>query len=131
MYTECVTAAPTSLSDIDGGIEEETAEDNFYCHSPVGIEELDPEVDVACATFIEASELNAPDDEEECRIDLRSIPWWDKLDKLAAALVNSTSLSVAKSEAENVVRLYEDLSDFDKIPLKYTRILKPSRGCFG
>lgn len=86
MYTECVTAAPTSLSDIDGGIEEETAEDNFYCHSPVGIEELDPEVDLACATFIEASELNSSDDEEECRIDLRSIPWWDKLDKLAAAL---------------------------------------------
>ena len=131
MYTECGTAAPTSLSDIDDGIEEENAEDNFYCHSPVGIEELDPELHLACATFIEASELNASDDEEECSTDLRSIPGWDKVDKLSAALVNSTSLSVTKSEAENVVRLYEDLSDFDKIPLKYTSILKPSRGRFG
>jgi hypothetical protein len=27
--------------------------------------------------------------------------------------------------------LYNDLSDFDKIPLKYSRLLKPSRGRFG
>lgn len=75
MYIECGTAAPTSLSDIDDGIEEESAEDNFYCHSPVGILELDPELDLACVTF-EASELNASDDEEEsqCSTDLRSIP---------------------------------------------------------
>jgi hypothetical protein len=64
-FTECGTAAPTSLSDIDDDIEEESADDNFYCPSPVGIEELAPELDLACTMFIKASELNASDDEEE------------------------------------------------------------------
>jgi len=60
-----------------------------------------------------------------------SIAGWDKVDKLASALVNSNSgLCLKQSEADDVVRLYKDLVEYDKRPLQFDKTKKPSKGRF-
>ena len=59
-------------------------------------------------------------DEEEVTLDSRGFPGWDKVDKLAEALINMEGLFVTNAHAEVVKQLYENLLDYDKAPLKYS-----------
>ncbi len=77
-------------------------------------------------------------EEEEMRLsylknttDSRGIAGWGEIDELASFLVESeTGLAMEAVEAEEVVRLYNKLSDFDKTPLQFEFTAKPSTGRF-
>ena len=64
-------------------------------------------------------------------MDSRGIPGWDKVHRLADALLGLTQLYVTESDAKTIKHLYDDLVDFDKRSLRFQpRPLKPSRGRF-
>lgn len=61
--------------------------------------------------------------------DPRGIAGWGEIDELASYLVDSqTGLAMETDEAEKVVRLYHKLSEFDKTPLQFDYMAKPSSG---
>ena len=63
--------------------------------------------------------------------DSRGISGWDRVDKLARALVNLSGLCVSTSEAKEIERLYDDLIDYDKRPLVFQPVVhRPPKGCF-
>jgi hypothetical protein len=63
--------------------------------------------------------------------DSKSIGGWNKVDNLAAALLENEGLSMSNKEVEKIVGLYQDLSDYEKKPLEYSRNFKPSHDRFG
>ena len=84
-----------------------------------------------------AMELNIVTEPEETSIEKdqealvhRPIDGWNKLDKLAAYLTDSEGLSITNVEAETVIRLYEEMLQFDKSSLTYSRLIQPARGRF-
>ena len=63
--------------------------------------------------------------------DSRGISGWDRVDKLARALINLSGLCVSTSEAKEIERLYDDLIDYDKRPLVFQPVVhKPPKGRF-
>lgn len=63
--------------------------------------------------------------------DSRGISGWDRVEKLARALVSLSGLSVSTSEAKEIERLYDDLLDYDKRPLVFQPVVhKPPKGRF-
>lgn len=65
-------------------------------------------------------------------MDCRGIPGWDKVDKLAKALVKLRGLCVTNSQAKEIQQLYHDLPEFDKRPLVFQPTpRRPSTGRFG
>lgn len=64
-------------------------------------------------------------------MDSRGISGWDKVDKLARALVKLRGLSVSNTQASLIQQLYHNLSEFDKRPLVFTqRVNQAPRGRF-
>ena len=64
--------------------------------------------------------------------DSRRISGWDKVDKLADALLKLRGLCLSDRDAEKIKSLYDDLIDYDKQPLVFrTRQVRPSSGRFG
>jgi len=61
------------------------------------------------------------------------IPGWEKVDRLAQALVKLSGLSVSNEQARNIQLLYSQLHEYDKKPLTFTPCQRPtlSRGRFG
>ena len=51
-----------------------------------------------------------------------NITGWDKVDKLARALINTKGLCISMVEADNIKRLYHNLIEFDKKPVVYKPI---------
>ena len=45
------------------------------------------------------------------------IPGWDRVDRLATALLELKGMCVSASQAEVIKRLYDDLTEFDRKPL--------------
>lgn len=73
------------------------------------------------------------EDEEESgdSVDSRGIPGWDRVDKLAAALLALRGLCVTNAQAAEIQVLYRNLLEYDKKPLTYPpRSLKPPQGRF-
>ena len=65
-------------------------------------------------------------------VDSRGIPGWDKVNKLARALLSLSGLSVTNAQATQVQHLYEELVAFDKRLLVFQpRAHPPPRGRFG
>ena len=65
-------------------------------------------------------------------LDSRGIPGWNKVDALAKALISLRGLSVSNNDAENIIKLYNSLDDYDKKPLTYKSIVRrPPTGRFG
>lgn len=66
-------------------------------------------------------------------LDAKGIPDWDWVDQLARALLALKGLSVTNEQAREIVRLYNQLEEYDKKPLVCVRrpSLHKSRGCFG
>ena len=58
-------------------------------------------------------------------LDYFSIPGWDKVDRLAIALLDLKGRCVSTSQAEAIKKLYNELDEFDKRPLVY-KPRKPS-----
>lgn len=70
--------------------------------------------------------------EVEEYIDSRGIPGWDRVEKLARALINLRGLSVSSTQAAEIKELYSNLLEFDKKPLVFkARLLSSPRGRFG
>lgn len=68
----------------------------------------------------------------ESSVDSRGIPGWDKVDKLARALLELQGLSVSSNQAAHIKELYGNLLDYDKRPLVFPpRLLSPPHGRFG
>lgn len=93
-------------------------------------------------TILQQQELSANDvadsrdDDAHTRggeaVDSRGIPGWDKVDKLAGALVKLRGLCVTNKQAVEIQQLYHDLHEFDKRPLVFHhRPQLPPRGRFG
>ncbi len=64
---------------------------------------------------------------------LRGIPGWDKVDRLAAELVSqhASGYSVPTPEVDRIVKLWNDLEEYDKRPLTYKSVVRrPSSGRF-
>lgn len=72
------------------------------------------------------------EEQDEIAVDSQGLPGWDKVDKLAEALINLQGLFVTNSQAQVVKRLYKNLLDYDKEPLKYPAIYQThsTRGRF-
>lgn len=123
--------------DIDEGIEDVELSD--LSQSSADNEPVDPEMDLACLAFThpqgdDDSDPNTSyeeDIDDQTSLDYKSLPGWDKVDRLAATLVKSESLSVTEKEAEEIVKLYDNLAEYDKKPLTYSRSFQPARGRFG
>ena len=64
-------------------------------------------------------------------MDSRGVPGWDKVDKLAEALINMEGLFVTNAQAEVVKQLYDNLLDYDKEPLKYHPMYQTPRSTHG
>ena len=61
-------------------------------------------------------------------VDSRGIPGWDRVDKLAAALLKLSGLYVTNAQAAEIQALYRNLLEHD---IMYPpRSLKPPQGCF-
>jgi hypothetical protein len=72
------------------------------------------------------------DDDTACDVgmDLKSIPVWNLVEKRATFLLESSSLAFTRKDADTFIQLYQNLSDFDKKPLTFTKTLKPGQGRF-
>jgi hypothetical protein len=69
--------------------------------------------------------------ESEGSVDSRGIPGWDRVDRLARALVKLCGLSVTHTQASEIQELYRKLPAFDKKPLVFSpRVQQPPRGRF-
>ena len=72
-------------------------------------------------------ELEEKDNQEA--VDSKGLPGWDRVDKLAEALINMEGLFVTNTKAEKVKRLYDNLLDYDKQPLKYQPMCQQHSSC--
>ena len=64
-------------------------------------------------------------------VDSQSIPGWEKVDRLARALLHPCGLCVTNLQAAEIQQLYSELLDYDKKPLTFQpRKMKPTRGRF-
>lgn len=64
-------------------------------------------------------------------VDSQGIPGWEKVDRLARALLCPRGLCVTNLQAAKIQQLYSELLDYDKKPLTFqTRKMKPTRGRF-
>ena len=64
-------------------------------------------------------------------VDSRGIPGWEKVDRLARALLNLKGLCVTNAQAEELKTLYSQLLDYDKRPITFQpQKIKRTRGRF-
>ena len=64
-------------------------------------------------------------------VDSQGIPGWEKVDRLARALLRLSGLCVTNTQAAEIQQLYSELLDYDKKPLTFQpRKMKPTRGRF-
>ena len=71
------------------------------------------------------------EDVDDEAIDYRGIPGWEKVDRLARALLNLKGLCVTNTQAEELKTLYSQLLDYDKRPITFqARQIKRTRGRF-
>ena len=67
----------------------------------------------------------------EDSIDSRGIPGWDRVDKLARALVKLRGLCVTNTQAAEIKQLYHSLLEYDKRPLVFAPSVRQApRGRF-
>lgn len=138
LYTEEGMKINLSSEDIDEEIEKGmTDEEICDTQDQSEVESLDPELEFACDSFTEPATLYEADsesdhDEEDVQqaTDFRGIEGWDKVDQLASALLEPEGLCLTKTQSENIVKLYKSLSEYDKKPIIYSRVIKPARGRF-
>ena len=64
-------------------------------------------------------------------VDYRGIPGWEKVDRLAKALLDLKGLCVTNAQAKELKMLYSQLLDYDKRPITFQpRQIKRPRGRF-
>ena len=64
-------------------------------------------------------------------VDSQGIPGWEKVNRLARALLRLSGLCVTNTQAAEIQQLYSELLDYDKKPLTFQpRKMKPTRGRF-
>ena len=67
----------------------------------------------------------SPQEESETEqsevLDSRGIPGWDKVERLARALLSLKGLSISTEQASNISSLYAELDSHDKKPLVFTK----------
>jgi hypothetical protein len=69
--------------------------------------------------------------ERDEAVDSQGIPGWEKVDRLARALLRPRGLCVTNLQAAEIQQLYSELLDYDKKPLTFQpRKMKPTRGRF-
>ena len=58
---------------------------------------------------------------------------WEKVDRLARALINLKGLCITNQQARVIQELYQELLEYDKRPLvfKPSETITPARGSFG
>ncbi len=84
---------------------------------------LDPELDAAVTSFIQAEALGSQsdtsdtNDEENEYPDFKSIEGWEKIAALVALLVDIKVAPLSTQDANQIVQLYDDLSPYDKKPM--------------
>ena len=63
--------------------------------------------------------------------DSLGIAGWDRVDKLADALLETSGLGITDQQAARIMQLYEALLPYDKRPVSFRhRLVRPSRGRF-
>ena len=138
LYNEM--GAKIEITDVDKEIEEGMdGEDNADTDNTACSEEdYNSEVQLVCSEMQETGESTADFEQksdateiEKQSVDARYIEGWEKVDRLAAYLIDLEGLSMTNAEVEETIRLYEQLSRYDKEPLIYSRNIKPTRGRFG
>ena len=73
----------------------------------------------------------AVEDVDDEAIDHRGIPGWEKVDRLAKALLSLKGLCVTNTQAEELKTLYSELLDYDRRPITFQpRQIKRTRGRF-
>ena len=73
----------------------------------------------------------AVEDAGDDAVDYRGIPGWEKVDRLARALLNLKGLCVTNTQAEELKSLYSNLLSYDKKPITFQpRQIKRTRGRF-
>ena len=114
--------------DIDAGFnDDETATTKALVIADEG--DFDAELEVATTAFLQSKTEEKEDEAPFITTDFKSIQGWDKVVKLARALVNVTE-PITNVKSEWLVELYSELHAFDEKPITYSRTLKPSKGSF-
>ena len=91
--------------------------------------DFDAELEVATTAFLQSKTEEKEDEAPIITTDFKSIQGWDKVVKLARALVDVTE-PITNVKGEWLVELYSELHAFDKKLITYSRTLKPSKGSF-
>ena len=67
----------------------------------------------------------------ESSSDSKGIPGWDKVDRLARALMKVKGISLSDEQTKTIGTLYNDLDEFDKKPIQFESVVrKAPRGRF-
>ena len=91
-------------------------------------EEIIDEKDYA-AEENEEEEEEATIEESNESIDSLGIPGWDKVDRLAKALIDQEGISLSREASNVIIRLYQQLDPYDRRQMKYEKIkMKPATG---
>ena len=65
-------------------------------------------------------------------VDSRGVPGWEKVDRLARALLDLKGLCITNAQAQEIKTLYSQLLEYHKKPLTFQpRQVKQPRGRFG
>lgn len=85
----------------------------------------------ACMLACTKQITEPPEGDEKGSVDSRGIPGWERVDKLARALVKLRGLSVSNAQASEIRELYNNLLEFDKRPLVFSPAVRQApRGRF-
>ena len=125
----------SALEEVDVEIDKGVMEDDYALDATPIPEESgtsDPELDFAFEAFncSVPSESEIEEDEATSATDWNGVPGWDKVVELAVALVNQKTGPVNNLQADSIISLYNNLTDYDKKPLSFHRHLKPTHGRF-
>jgi len=108
LYSE--TEQFPSLEMLEAEIEKgmDDAEEDIYGRGdgdPSVIDEMDPELDLACSAFSHAVRSDEEEDDGDVAMDWKGIPGWNQVFLLASFIVTNASYAITDSQANMIVKL--------------------------
>ncbi|XP_078606607.1 uncharacterized protein LOC144879237 [Branchiostoma floridae x Branchiostoma japonicum] len=117
--------------------------DQGFVEEDLAMQPLEPlsadHPDYAAIMALPGDESDGSSDDEptttvdtEC-LDSMGIPGWDKVDRLAQALLELEGLALTTAQATSLKKLYAELPAYDQKPFTYQprKVQKPAKGAFG
>lgn len=136
LYTETEISPPT-MDTIEERVEEGLVDEAYIIGDPPATstegDPIDHELDLAYSAFITPPLPLNEEEQGKQTTDAKSIPGWDRVVKLAALLIESSQreMAISNAQADSIIELYQQLPEYDKRPLRFSKQLRPSTSRFG